>query len=116
VTENELHAIFSTNIKKHRCALYWSQVQLAKKIGLSVNFINDLESGKKWASPATMLKLANVFKIEAYELLKPPDTMPDSLGSLIKKYTDTIHAALEETRQAFLQEAKNKPDTGVDKH
>ena len=105
MTEKDLHKIFSANIKKHRSALRWSQVQLAKKTGVSVNFINDLESGKKWASLVTMVKLANVFKIEPYELLKPQGSFPDNLDSIIKKYTDDIHAALEQTCQDFLQDA-----------
>ena len=105
MTEKDLHKIFSANVKKYRNALRWSQVQLAKKAGVSINFIYDLESGKKWASLITMVKLANVFKIELYELLKPQGSFPDSLSSIIKKYTDDIHAALEQTHQEFLQDA-----------
>ena len=105
MTEKDLHKIFSANIKKHRNVLHWSQVQLAKETKVSINFINDLESGKKWASIVTMVKLANALKIEPHELLKPPGLFPDSLGSIIKKYTDDIHAALEEARQDFMQGA-----------
>ena len=112
MTEKDLHTVFSANIKKYRSALRWSQVRLAKETKVSVNFINDLESGKKWASLATMVKLANVFKIDPYELLKPQGSFPESLGSIIKKYTDDIHAALEQARQDFLQDvaAQKKQD------
>ena len=103
MTEKELRKIFSENIKAHRKACNLSQVQLAKKAEISINFINDLETKKKWASPATMVKLAGVFNIEAYELLKPPDTFPDNLGSIIRKYTDTIQLAVEQARLGFLQ-------------
>jgi transcriptional regulator with XRE-family HTH domain len=103
MTEKDLHKIFSTNIRKNRKTLGLSQVQLANKTGVSVNFINDLESGKKWASPATMLKLAGVFKVEAYELLKPPGLMPDNVGSILKKYADDIHAAVDEARLTILK-------------
>ena len=105
MTEKELHKIFSTNITRYRNALHWSQVQLAKKTGVSVNFINDLEAGRKWASPASMIKLANIFKIETYELLKPYGSFPDSLGSMLRKYNEDIHVALEQVRQDTLQEA-----------
>ena len=103
MTEKELHKIFSTTIKNHRKHNNWSQVQLAKKTGVSVNFINDIEAGKKWASPVTMIKLAAAFKIETYELLKPPGLFPDNVGSLVQKYTDAVHAALEQVRMDFLQ-------------
>ena len=103
MTEKELHKIFSANIKKYRKALGLSQLLLAKKTSVSVNFINDLESSKKWASPATMLKLAHVFKIEVYELLKPPNLMPDNLGSILKKYAEEVHGAVDEARLTILK-------------
>ena len=103
MTERELHKIFSANIRRYRKALGLSQVQLAKKTGVSINFVNDLESGKKWASPATMLKLAGVYKIEAYELLKPPGLMPDNVGSILKKYADEVHAAVDGVRHSLLK-------------
>ena len=109
MTESDLRKIFSQNIKKYRDQFKWSQVQLAKKAGVSVNFINDIESEKKWASPGTMVKLANTFNIETYELLKPSDSFPDNFNSIIKKYTDNIHAAVDETRLLFL---KNEEASG----
>ena len=113
MTEKELHKVFSAHVKNHRKHHNWSQVQLAKKTGVSINFINDLESGKKWASPATMIKLAAVFKIEVYELLRPAGLFPDNVGSLIQQYTDTVHAALEQVRTDFLQtgEAARRKET-----
>jgi transcriptional regulator with XRE-family HTH domain len=104
MTEKELHGIFSNNLKDLRNRFHWSQVELAKKTGVSVNFINDIEAKKKWASPATMVKIANVFNIQVYELLKPPGLFPDNLTSIIRKYTDDVHKALENTQLAFLQD------------
>ena len=103
MTEKRLREIFMENIKKYRTYYNWSQVMLAQKTGVSNNFINDLESGKKWVSPATMVKMANVFNIHVYELLKPPDLIPDNLNSIIKDYTDTIHTVLKDTQSAFLR-------------
>jgi transcriptional regulator with XRE-family HTH domain len=108
MTEKELHKIFSANIKRHRIYGNWSQVELAKKTGLSVNFINDLESGKKWGSMATMLKIAHVFNIEVYELLKLPNLFPDNLNSIMRKYTDDAHAALDQICHTLLKEAVNR--------
>jgi len=101
MTEKELHAILSANLKRYRSRLNMSQVALAQNAGTSINFINDIETGKKWASPTTMIKLANVLQVEVYELLKPPDLVPDNLNSIVKKYTDDVHAALERTYADF---------------
>ena len=103
ITEKELHTIFSENINRYRKRFNWSQSALAKIAGTSINFVNDIETGKKWASPATMVKLANALNVEVYELLKPPNTAPDNVNSLIKHYTDTIHAVLEQTCSDYLK-------------
>jgi transcriptional regulator with XRE-family HTH domain len=112
MTEKHLHTIFSSNLKEYRNARHWSQSTLAKETGVSVNFINDLELGKKWASPVTMIKLANIFNIEVYELLRPPGLFPDNINSIIRKYTDHIHEALEQSRSDFLKSstADKKPE------
>jgi len=104
MTEKELRDIFCKNIKEFRVNNNWSQVALAQKAGVSVNFINDIESGKKWASPATMIKIANALDIQVYELLKPPGLLPDNLNSILRKYTDSVNESLKSIRTAFLQE------------
>jgi transcriptional regulator with XRE-family HTH domain len=106
MTEKELREIFCRNIKEYRGRNNWSQVALAQKAGVSVNFINDIESGKKWASPATMLKIAAAFNIYVYELLKPPGLLPDNVNSIIRKYTDNVNEAIEGIRLAFLKDVK----------
>jgi len=106
MTENELRAIFCKNIKDFRVRNNWSQVALAQKASVSVNFINDIEAGKKWASPATMIKIADALEVYVYELLKPPHLPPDNLNSLMRKYTDNVDAALESIRLAFIKETK----------
>jgi transcriptional regulator with XRE-family HTH domain len=101
MTEKELQKIFSDNLKKFRTRLNITQIELAKKAGVSTNFVNDLEAKKKWASPATMVKFANVFGIHVYELLKPPETIPDNMNSIIRNFADDIHAALERACRTY---------------
>jgi transcriptional regulator with XRE-family HTH domain len=104
MTERELREIFCKNVKEFRIRNNWSQVTLAHKAGVSVNFINDMELGKKWASPITMVKIADALNIHVYELLRPPDLPPDNVNSIITKYTDNVSKALEGARLAFLKE------------
>jgi transcriptional regulator with XRE-family HTH domain len=103
MTEKELQEIFSGNIKKFRTRLNLTQRELAKRTGVSINFVNDLEARKKWASPVTMVKFANTFGIQVYELLKPPETIPDNLNSIVRKFTDDIHAAIEQTSHTYMR-------------
>ena len=103
MTEKDLRNIFAANIKRHRTSSKLSQAALAKKAGVSINFINDLEAGKKWVSPSTMIKLAKVFDIESYELIKPPGLFPDNFNSIVRNLTGNIHTAVEEACLDFLR-------------
>jgi len=103
MTERELLKIFSANIRLYRARLKWSQAELAEKINISINFLSDIETGKKWASPTTMIKFASVFNVHAYELLKPPDVLPDNCSNVIEKFAEDIHSAVEQIRGTFLK-------------
>ena len=103
MTERELLKIFSSNIRLNRTRLKWSQAELAEKIDISINFLSDIETGKKWASPITMVKFANTFNIKPYELLKPLDLLPDNYCHAIEKFAEDIHYAVDQIRTVFLE-------------
>jgi transcriptional regulator with XRE-family HTH domain len=100
--ERDLLKVFSANIKQYRTFFKWSQAELAEKINISINFLSDIETGKKWASPNTIVKLADIFQIEAYELLKPPNILPDKSSSVIQKYTEDVFKVINEVRDNYL--------------
>ena len=108
MTERDLLKIFNSNIKLYRARFRWSQAELAEKINISINFLSDIETGKKWASPITMVKFANVFNIKAYELLKPSDLIPDNYYNVIEKFAEDVHSAVEQIRTTFLENKKKK--------
>jgi transcriptional regulator with XRE-family HTH domain len=108
MTERELLKIFGANVKLYRLRSKWSQADLAEKIDISINFLSDIETGKKWASPVTMVKFANVFNIATYELLKPLDVLPDNYSNVIEKYTEDIHNAIEQVHTAFFTKLNQK--------
>ena len=49
MTEQQLHETLSQNIKKYRKGKY-TQEQLAEKIGVSSQNINDIEGKRRWPS------------------------------------------------------------------
>ena len=101
MTERELLKIFSQNIRLYRTRFRWSQADLAEKINISINFLSDIENGKKWASPITMVKFANAFNVKAYELLKPLDLLPEDYAHIVEKFAEDVHSAVEEIRTTF---------------
>jgi transcriptional regulator with XRE-family HTH domain len=95
--ERDLRYILSKNIKRYRNFRQFSQAELAEKLNISIPFLSDIENGKKWVSPHTLAKLADVFNIDAYELLKPEKALPDNSVNIIEKYTADIHSLLGQT-------------------
>jgi transcriptional regulator with XRE-family HTH domain len=94
MTENELRAIVRTNIRRYRNYRKWTQAELAEKLDISINFLSDIENGKKWISPSTMVKFASALNIEPYELFKPADALPPPVAALFSKYNVEVVQAV----------------------
>jgi len=90
-----LRRVLSANIKHYRGLRNWSQVVLADKIGISTNFLADVETGKSWVSSMTLTKLANIFEIDVYELFKNPKTPKDETKEVIKNIVNDISVTIE---------------------
>lgn len=58
------------NIRKERRARKWSQVNLAKRLGVSPQLIGFIENGNSKPSLETLLKLCLVFNIKLDRLVK----------------------------------------------
>ena len=108
MTERELLKILSGNIKLYRSRNNWTQAKLAEKINISINFLSDIETGKKWASPITLVKLSEIFSIDVYELLKPTEILPDNVNTLMEKYTEDIHSAIKGVHNNYVKILKKK--------
>ena len=106
MTERELLKILSGNIKLYRRRYNWTQAELAEKINISINFLSDVETGKKWASPITLVKLAENFNVNVYELLKPQDILPDNINPFLEKYTEDILLAISGVHDNYLSKLK----------
>jgi transcriptional regulator with XRE-family HTH domain len=94
MTETEFRTIVRTNIRRYRDYRKWTQVEFAEKLNISVNFLSDIENGKKWISPASIVKFASVLNIEPFELFKPANALPLAVSSLFAKYNDEVMQAV----------------------
>jgi transcriptional regulator with XRE-family HTH domain len=106
MNEVELRRVLSSTIKHHRGLRGWSQMKLAEEIGLSTNFLADIETGKSWVSSLTLVKLANCFEIDVYELFKP-ETVPDdetkqAVKSLVHDISVTFEHSLRQISRKYL--------------
>ncbi|MDR0758975.1 MAG: helix-turn-helix domain-containing protein [Treponema sp.] len=94
MTEDELRAVVRTNIRRYRSFRQWTQAELAEKLEISVNFLCDIENGKRWISPASMVKIANTLNIEPFELFKPACAPLPAVSALFAKYNDEVAEAV----------------------
>jgi transcriptional regulator with XRE-family HTH domain len=115
MTEKELLKVFGSNIRLYRTRFKWSQAELAEKINISINFLSDIENSKKWASPITTVKFADVFNINVYELFKPPDTFPENCNNVIEKFAEDMHSAVERVRTTLLKNDNFKHNNKIKK-
>jgi transcriptional regulator with XRE-family HTH domain len=51
-----------------------SQLSLANKLGMTHNFLNEIEHGRKWVSPETIQKLCSALEVQPYQFFIPDET------------------------------------------
>ncbi|MDR3167741.1 MAG: helix-turn-helix domain-containing protein [Treponema sp.] len=95
MNEVELRRILSSNIKHYRGLRGWSQVKLAEEIEISTNFLADIETGKSWVSSLTLVKLANCFGVDVYELFRPENVPNDEIKQAVKNLVKDISVTFE---------------------
>ena len=113
MTEDQLRDIVRTNIRRYRDYRKWTQAEFAEKADISINFLSDIENGKKWISPASIVKLASVLNIEPFELFKPADYPSPSVSTLFSKYNEevvqAVSASLKQIFNYYQAQVKTKP-------
>jgi len=97
MVENELRAILSANLKRYRNYRKFTQEEMAEKMEISIPFLSDVENGRKWVSPATLVKLADVLGIEPHELFKPEQNLSPTMQLTLDKWSDEVIDAVTKT-------------------
>jgi transcriptional regulator with XRE-family HTH domain len=102
MTGNYIRAALSGNLKKLRKYREWSQTELAKKANISMNFLSEIERGRKWPYPETLQNLAEALGVEVFEFFRPNEneTTPcikDYLNRLSTDITVTVKKSVKDT-------------------
>jgi len=97
--EQEVKAVLAENIKRYRVKRGWNQLYLSEKLGVSANFLSQIETGKTWVSPLTLSKLAAALEAEVFELFKPAsadrETQDEAEAKRLRRFAEDMAAALE---------------------
>ena len=105
--ESELKYVLGCNIRIRRESRDLSQEILAEITGVSKNTISDIETGQKFARAGTLIKLANAFGTEVFELLKPLNLNSDTAVDIIAQYDKEIRNTIAEVSRRYFSNLKN---------
>jgi len=108
MTERDLKAILSQNIKRFRKFRKLSQADFAEKVDISIPFLSDIENGKKWVSPKTLAKIADALDIEVYELLKPKTIISNNTKNILENFSEEIYKAFGDSLDTILNNYRNQ--------
>ena len=101
-----IRSLFSRNLRRLRKNANVSQIKLAADAGLTHNFINDIEHGKKWVSAETLGKLANALNAEPYQFFLTDPKWNEREAEIISIYlediSDTFTKIVKEYRHRYL--------------
>lgn len=94
--------------------------QLAERVGLSTNYLGDVERGKKLPSMATLIRIVNVLDISADELLKDDVNRADYLvdaeiSARMANLTQRQRVAVLRMLDSILKEIPNLTDRTWDR-
>jgi transcriptional regulator with XRE-family HTH domain len=101
---SQVRQVFGMNVKRLRNRAGLTQLSLAKATGLTHNFINDIEKGKKWVSPETIEKLTVALNVEAYEFFTPDEKShnPD-MRKLASEFKEAVIQNLDKLTEPYLR-------------
>lgn len=107
VNETEVRILLSRNLKRLRIGKNLSQLSLAVRAGLTHNFINDIENGKKWLSPKTLAALASALDTKPQEFFAPQWALPGQDARTLTEYFDNFTGDMlrwvEDVKGRYLQ-------------
>jgi transcriptional regulator with XRE-family HTH domain len=98
MTKDYVRAALSGNLKKLRKYREWSQTELAKKANISMNFLSEIERGRKWPYPETLQNLAEALGVEVFEFFRPREngTTP-GIEEYLNRLSTDITVAVEKS-------------------
>ena len=90
----DVRALFSSNLQRLRKDAGMSQKSLATKAGITHNFVNDLENGKKGASDVTISKLSEALNAEPLQFYINPTQWENAEKQHLLAMLESLNANL----------------------
>jgi transcriptional regulator with XRE-family HTH domain len=106
--KGQVRTIFGSNLRKFRSCREWSQMELAEKADISMNFLSEIERGNKWPSPENLQNLAGALGVEVYELFRPESEADPGMGKYMERFSKDVMIAVEESVKKSLLNVKKR--------
>jgi len=106
---NKVQELLVLNMKNARQRFGYSQMKLAEVCNLSTSFIAEIESGKKFPSSSSILKISEALGLKPYQLFleKEEGSAVDkykTLTELYKELKSVINGDLERTVKKYMSQ------------
>ena len=96
MAREKIRAVLGENLRKFRNRRDWSQMELAEKADISMNFLSEIERGNKWPYPDTLQNLAAALDVEVFELFKDEAIAGNNDKGYMNRYSNDISIAVEQ--------------------
>jgi transcriptional regulator with XRE-family HTH domain len=108
IDELNLRNILSQNIKRYRQRKGWTQAKLAEEMGISTNYLSEIETKRGWISPLSLVNLSNALEVEVFQLFQPEKPVPTDLLSTVNKCLDDFSTSLRVSFEKALMDSMRK--------
>jgi transcriptional regulator with XRE-family HTH domain len=108
MAKEQLRAVLGSNLRKFRNRREWSQMELAERANISMNFLSEVERGLKWPYPETLQNLADALGVEVYELFRPENDADPGMGKYMERFSRDVMIAVEESVKKSLVNVKKR--------
>jgi transcriptional regulator with XRE-family HTH domain len=93
---------FGKNIKRLRASSGLTQQALAKAAGLTHNFINDIENGKKWISANTLAKLSEALNASPHQFFLLDVEDNEEIATYINDFNISLNKMVTNLTERYL--------------
>jgi transcriptional regulator with XRE-family HTH domain len=114
MADRQIRFILGANLKKLRGRREWSQLELAEKANISMNFLSEIERELKWPYPETLQNLAKALGVDVYELFKPEGKASPDIEEYLNRFSNDVVIAVHESVKKSLDNVKKQYSGGDD--
>ncbi|MDR0313494.1 MAG: helix-turn-helix domain-containing protein [Treponema sp.] len=108
MAKEQIRTILGSNLRKYRNLREWSQMELAEKADISMNFLSEIERGNKWPHPETLQNIAAALNVDVFELFRSEPSMTKNKRDLMNSFSNDVITAVEQSVKKALSLVKKQ--------